>query len=217
MTIEVKELVLAACEQILWKPRRDKYTVVKLYSGNTVEYYVAAELAEQLVRSSSGTISYANTLHDCKLHDNYRGFAGIKEQFEKVRAGKVGIRLDSNIVPEVSVLMEKFCFVFSYDVVASSNIFASKITLEKCRKLRDYVTSEGLKLRDARESISTVWHKKIAQWLVIIESDGSMSDFYLDVLLSDFTVVKVHCHNNDVETIVCKDNDCLDALLLYVQ
>lgn len=107
------------------------------------------------------------------------------------------------------------CFNYDIIIVSKSNIDIQ--TAEKCKRLYKYVTSEGLKLRNARESISTVWHKKIAQWLVIIESDGSMSDFYLDVLLSDFTVVKVHCHNNDVETIVCKDNNCLDALLLYIQ
>lgn len=117
MTDIVKEMVLMACEQILSCSLKNREIVVKLYAGNDVEYYVLPGIAEELVHSTSGQVSYSSLLKNTgSLHRDLARFSDMQRQYNTFLGNRVGLKFSKELESDVDMIFKRETTMFCYEV-----------------------------------------------------------------------------------------------------
>ena len=73
----------------------------------------------------------------------------------------------------------------------------------------------GIKERNANGIWPDVWKIEMGMWSVFAEEASGGYDEYIKVYLGDVTIIDAHWCNGILDIRTCKDEECVDALLLY--
>lgn len=151
MEFNVKENVLAACEQILWRNRRDNLTVVKLYTKTNHCFLFDKDTAGQLVQGCSGFVSTSNLFEYARLHPDYNGFGDIKQTYNKYKTAFIEVDVSKDILQEFEEIVKSRTHLLTYEVVL--NVAAGKTNSKTAT-----ITTEVVP-RDARILCSAEFNK----------------------------------------------------------
>lgn len=150
MNVTIKENVLAACEQILWRNRKDKLTTVKLYTKTNCCFLFDKDIAVQLVHSCSDFVSTSKLFACAKLHPDYNGFGDIKQNYNKYKTAFVEVDVSKDILPEFEEIVKSRTHLLTYEVVF--NVVSDKTCNETTTVTTDVLDRNVRALRSAENN-----------------------------------------------------------------